>query len=238
MSFILHGVGVSEGIAIGHAHLAVPAALEVAHYLIPNKQIDKEIKRLNTAFDVVRHELETLQANVTDGPAFAEFSAFLDLHHMILDDPMLLDAASNCITQTHCNAEWAITQQMNELLTQFEAIDDAYLRERKADVTQVVERVLKALLGHPGKVPPPTKHSGDSILVAHDLSPADIMQYKQHQFVAFVTDLGSVTSHTAIVARSLNIPSIVALHHAREMILENDSLIVDGSQNVVIVNPD
>lgn len=238
MSFILHGVGVSEGIAIGHAHLAVPAALEVAHYLIPKKQINKEINRLNTAFDVVRHELEALQANVTSGPAFAEFSAFLDLHHMILDDPMLLDAASNCITQTHCNAEWAITQQMNELLVQFEAIDDAYLRERKADVTQVVERVLKALLGHPGNVPPPIKQSGDSILVAHDLSPADIMQYKQHQFAAFLTDLGSLTSHTAIVARSLNIPSIVALHHAREMIFENDCLIVDGSQNVVIVNPD
>ena len=238
MSFILHGVGVSEGIAIGHAHLAVPATLEVAHYLVPKKQINNEIKRLNTAFDVVRHELEALQANITSGPAFAEFSAFLDLHHMILDDPMLLDAANNCIAQTHCNAEWAITQQMNELLVQFEAIDDAYLRERRADVTQVVERVLKALLGHPGNVPPPIKQSGDSILVAHDLSPADIMQYKQHQFVAFLTDLGSLTSHTAIVARSLNIPSIVALHHAREMILENDRLIVDGSQNVVIVNPD
>lgn len=238
MSFILHGVGVSEGIAIGHAHLAVPAALEVAHYLIPKNKIKNEIKRLNNSFDVVRRELEALQANVTSGPAFAEFGAFLDLHHMILDDPMLSDAASNCITQTHCNAEWAISLQMNELLAQFEAIDDAYLRERKADVTQVVDRVLKALSGHPGHVSPPTKQSGDSILVAHDLSPADIMQYKQHQFTAFLTDLGSRTSHTAIVARSLNIPSIVALHHAREMILENDCLIVDGSQNVVIVNPD
>lgn len=238
MSFILHGVGVSEGIAIGHAHLATPAALEVAHYQISKNQIEKEILRLNSAFAVVRKELETLQANVTSGPAFAEFAAFLDLHHMILDDPMLADAASHCIAQTQCNAEWAIKQQMNELLVQFEAIDDAYLRERKADVTQVVERVLKALLGHPGIVRPVVKQSGDSILVAHDLSPADIMQYKQHQFVAFLTDLGSLTSHTAIVARGLNIPSIVALHHAREMILENDCLIVDGSQNVVIVNPD
>lgn len=238
MSFILHGVGVSEGIAIGHAHLAVPAALEVAHYLIPDSKVNNEISRLNVAFDVVRKELEALQANVTSGPAFAEFSAFLDLHHMILDDPMLSDAANHCITQTHCNAEWAITQQMNELLAQFEAIDDAYLRERKADVTQVVDRVLKALSGHPGKVSPPIKQSGDTILVAHDLSPADIMQYKQHQFVAFLTDLGSLTSHTAIIARSLNIPSIVALHYAREMILENDVLIVDGRQNIVIVNPD
>ncbi|MDP1557933.1 MAG: phosphoenolpyruvate--protein phosphotransferase [Nitrosomonas sp.] len=238
MSFILHGVGVAGGIAIGHARLAAPAALEVAHYVIPKNQVDQEILRLNGAFAMVRKELETLQASATDGPTFAEFSAFLDLHHMILDDPMLAEAASHCIAQTHCNAEWAITKQMEQLLAQFEAIDDAYLRERKADVTQVVKRVLKALLGHSGNVPSPIKHTGDSILVAHDLSPADMMQYKQHQFVAFLTDLGSSTSHTAIVARSLNIPSIVALHHARQLIFENDRLIVDGSQNVVIVNPD
>lgn len=238
MSFILHGVGVSGGIAIGHAHLAKPTALEAAHHLIPKNQIDKEITRLNDAFAVVRKELETLQASATDGPAFAEFSAFLELHHMILDDPMLLEAASNCIAQTHCNAEWAVTQQMDALLEQFEEIDDAYLRERKTDVIQVVERVLKALLGYPGYIPPPVKHAGDSVLVAHDLSPADVMQYKQHQFAAFLTDLGSPTSHTAIVARSLNIPSVVALHHAHQIVLENDYLIVDGSQNIVIVNPD
>lgn len=238
MSFILHGVGVSDGIAIGHAHLAKPTALEAAHHLIPKNQIDKEIERLNDAFAVVRKELETLQASATDGPAFAEFSAFLELHHMILDDPMLSEAASNCIAQTHCNAEWAVTQQMDVLLEQFEEIDDAYLRERKTDVVQVVERVLKALLGHPGYIPPSVKHAGDSVLVAHDLSPADVMQYKQHQFAAFLTDLGSPTSHTAIVARSLNIPSVVALHHAHQIVLENDYLIVDGSQNIVIVNPD
>lgn len=238
MSFILHGVGVSDGIAIGHVHLAKPAALEAAHYQIPKNQIDSEIKRLNDAFATVRKELETLQASATDGPAFAEFSAFLELHHMILDDPMLSEAASNCIAQTHANAEWAITQQMDELIEQFEKIDDAYLRERKTDVIQVVERVLKALLGHPGYIPPPIKHAGDNILVAHDLSPADVMQYKQHQFTAFLTDLGSATSHTAIVARSLNIPAVVALHHAHQIILENDYLIVDGSQNIVIVNPD
>ncbi len=238
MSFILHGIGVSEGIAIGHAHLAAPAALEVAHYLIPKDQIEQEISRLNSAFSTVRKELETLQASITSGPAIDEFSAFLDLHHMILDDPMLSDAANKCIAQSYCNAEWAITQQMDVLLAQFEEIDDAYLRERKIDVIQVVERVLKALLGHPGYVPPPVKHAGDRILVTQDLSPADVMQYKQHQFSAFLTDAGSSTSHTAIVARSLNIPSIVALHHARHLIFENDYLIVDGSQNVVIVNPD
>ncbi|SFP49173.1 phosphoenolpyruvate--protein phosphotransferase [Nitrosomonas cryotolerans] len=239
MSFILHGVGVSEGIAIGHAHLASSAALEVAHYLIPKNQTNKEISRLDSAFATVREELEALQASVTNsGPSLAEFSAFLDLHHMILDDPTLSEAARDCIRQTYCNAEWAVTQQMDVLLAQFEKIEDAYLRERKADVVQVVERVLKALLGHPGYIPPPVRHSGDNILIAHDLSPADVMQYKQHKFIAFLTDLGSSTSHTAIVARGLSIPSIVALHHARQLILDNDYLIVDGSQGVIIVNPD
>lgn len=238
MSFILQGSGVSEGIAIGHAHLAAPAALEVMHYLIPKHQVDKEIARLDSAFAVVRKEFEALQKAVADGHARAEFSAFLDLHLMILDDPTLSDATRNMITHTLCNAEWALTQQMQVLLEQFEEIEDAYLRERKADVIQVVERVLKAMLGHPGYLPVASRLTGDSILVAHDLSPADVMQYKQHRFTAFLTDLGSQTSHTAIVARSLNIPSIVALHHAHQLILENDCLIVDGTQGIVIVNPD
>ncbi len=238
MSFVLHGVGVSGGIAIGHAHLASHAALEVAHHILPRNKVSNEISRLGVAFTTVREELETLHASVISGPASAEFGAFLDLHRMILDDPTLSSAAKTYISQNQCNAEWAITQQTDVLLAQFEQIEDAYLRERKTGVIQVVERVLKALLGHPGYVPPPVKRAGDSILVAHDLSPADVIQYKQHRFTAFLTDLGGSTSHTAIVARSLNIPSIVALHHARQLIHDNDLLIVDGNQGAVIVNPD
>ena len=237
MSFTLHGVGVSGGIAIGHAHLVSHVTLEVAHYAVPQIEIESEVARLDSAFNMVRAELDSLHASVS-GPAAAEYGAFLDLHRMILDDSTLSVAAKTYVAQNQCNAEWAITQQMNVLLVQFEQIEDDYLRERKADVVQVVERVLKALLGHPGYVPPPAKHDGDSILVAHDLSPADVIQYKRHRFTAFLTDLGGLTSHTAIVARSLNIPSIVALHHARQLIRDNDLLIVDGSQGVVIVNPD
>ncbi|MEE8150294.1 MAG: phosphoenolpyruvate--protein phosphotransferase [Nitrosomonadaceae bacterium] len=223
---------------MGHAHLASHAALVVAHHILPRNKVSNEISRLGVAFTTVREELETLHASVISGPASAEFGAFLDLHRMILDDPTLSSAAKTYISQNQCNAEWAITQQTDVLLAQFEEIEDAYLRERKTDVIQVVERVLKALLGHPGYVPPPVKRAGDSILVAHDLSPADVIQYKQHRFTAFLTDLGGSTSHTAIVARSLNIPSIVALHHARQLIHDNDLLIVDGNQGAVIVNPD
>tara|TARA_Y100001936_G_scaffold157909_1_gene154243 strand:- start:5279 stop:7006 length:1728 start_codon:yes stop_codon:yes gene_type:complete len=238
MSFVLHGAGVSRGIAIGHAYLASHVAMEVAHHILPKNKINNEISRLDAAFETVRKELKLLYASVIGGPASAEFGAFLDLHCMILDDPNLLSAAKTYISQNLCNAEWAITQQTDVLLVQFEEIEDAYLRERKADVIQVTERVLKALLGHPGYIPPPITRTGDSILVAHDLSPADVLQYKKHRFTAFITDLGGSTSHTAIVAQSLNIPSIVALHNARQLIHNNDILIVDGDQGVVIVNPD
>lgn len=238
MSFVLHGVGVSEGVAIGHAHLASHAALEVAHHIVPEDQVGNEISRLDTAFTIVREELQALHDTVVSGPAAAEYEAFLDLHRMILDDPTLSTAAKAYVAQNQCNAEWAITQQMEVLMAQFEEIEDPYLRERKTDVIQVVERVLKVLLGHPGYIPPSQKRDGDSVLVAHDLSPADVLQYKQHSFTAFLTDLGGLTSHTAIVARSLNIPSVVALHHACRVIRENDVLIVDGSQGVVIVDPD
>jgi phosphotransferase system enzyme I (PtsI) len=137
-----------------------------------------------------------------------------------------------------CNAEWALTVQTDELLAQFDAIEDSYLRERRNDVIQVAERVMKALLGHPGYAPPEVDGGRNLILVARDLSPADVVQFKQHHFASFITDLGGTTSHTAVVARSLNIPSIVALHHARQLIRENELVIVDGTQGVVIVNPD
>ena len=142
------------------------------------------------------------------------------------------------IESLQCNAEWALKLQMDALIDQFESIEDGYLRDRKTDVVQVVERILKVLMGRPGQVLARSAPEENSILVAHDLSPADVIQFKSHQFASFVTDLGGATSHTAIIARSLNIPSVVALHHARTLIRENEVLIIDGSNGVVIVNPD
>jgi phosphotransferase system enzyme I (PtsI) len=167
----------------------------------------------------------------------AEFGAFLEVHAMILADPTLADASKRIIAEQHCNAEWALTHQMNVLVEQFEEIEDAYLRERKADVVQVVERVLKRLLGKPG-VLAPAGAERHTILVAHDLSPADVIQFKTHRFAGFITDLGGVTSHTAIVARSLAVPAVAATHNARALIRENELLILDGTAHVVIVNPD
>ncbi len=236
MSFTIHGIGVSGGIAIGRAQLVSHAQLEVAHYDIPKSRVAEECVRFDAAVDTVRQELSSLAGQIPPG-APAEFEAFLNLNRMILDDPVLSEAPKERIKDLQCNAEWALKLQMDELLEQFARIEDGYLRERRNDIIQVVERVLKALLGKPGHVLRPIAEE-NAILVAHDLSPADVILFRQHQFASFVTDLGGGTSHTAIIARSLNIPSVVALHHARALIRENETLIVDGTHGVVIVNPD
>ena len=236
MSFSLHGLAVSNGIAIGHAHLVSHATREVEHYVLPGRCIDEEVARLDRAVAGVQSELDALMAGA-DASAPAELTAFIDLHHMLQADPLLIEATRQLIRERRCNAEWALVQQMDQLVEQFEQIEDAYLRERKADVVQVVERLLKVLVGHPGH--PPRHGRGEQlIVVAHDLSPADTIQFKQLKIGGFVTDLGGATSHTAIVARSLAIPAVVGLHHARDLIREDDMLIVDGTRGVLIVDPD
>jgi phosphotransferase system enzyme I (PtsI) len=237
VSFALHGIGVSGGIAIGRAQLVSHAALEVAHYTVPAKQVPAEIERFATAVHEVQTELEGLHTAMTSGDVPGEFGAFLDLHWMILNDATLSEAPKKIIAEQRCNAEWALTQQMGVLVEQFDQIEDPYLRERKADVFQVGERVLKRLMGRPGALRASSAEE-QTILVAHDLSPADVIQFKQHHFAAFLTDLGGVTSHTAIVARSLNVPAVVAAHNARQLIRDGEMLIVDGNHHVVIVNPD
>jgi len=234
-SFTLQGAGVSGGIAIGHAHLVSTARLEVAHYEIAPQEVDAELLRFDTAVARVRNEFAGLQAGVFAGVP-AEMKAILNLHAMLLSDANLSMVPRDHIRNRHCNAEWALVLQMDHLAAQFDAIEDSYLRERKQDIVQVVERVLKAMLGT-GNAPAGPSHEEDVIVVAHDLSPADMILFKQHQYAGFVTDLGGVTSHTAIVARSLNIPAIVGLHHARNMIREGEPLIVDGREGVLIVNP-
>jgi len=237
MSFTIHGIGVSGGIAIGHAHLLSHAQLEVEHYTVEESEVAGEAARFDAAIASARAELEALAEHIPVN-APPEFEGFLNLHLMILDDATLSEAPRTLIASERCNAEWAVSQQAEALIEQFDRIEDEYLRERKSDVLQVVDRVLKALVGQPRQIPAPRHREEDSILVAHDLSPADVILFKQHHYASFVTDLGGATSHTAILARSLNIPSIVALHHARSLIRENELLIVDGSSGVVIVNPD
>ena len=233
--FSIHGIGVSNGIAIGRAHLISNALLEVVQYDIEIENILLEVKRFEDAIAAVRVELNKIKSQLpSDSPK--ELSAFIDTHLMILNDKSLSSLPKSIIENEKCNAEWAIKKQMDSVVNQFDQIEDQYLRERKQDVIQVVERVIKILLGHSNQIAAKNKEKL-TILVAHDISPADALHFKNHKYAAFVTDGGGVTSHTAILSRSLNIPSIVALQNARTLIRDNDLIIVDGSQGVVIVNP-
>ena len=237
MNFVLHGYPVSSGITVGYAHLVSTARLEVAHYEIEPAAVDAEVLRFDRAMLAAQEELAALKSHIPPGSP-AEFEAFLDLHRMILNDSALAMTPRELIRKRRANAEWALVQQMERLVERFEEIQDPYLRERKADVQQAVERVLKKLMGGQTLSPPAISEEEKLIVVAHDLSPADMILFKRHHFGGFVTDVGGVTSHTAIVARSLGIPAVVGLHHARDTIAEGELLIVDGTQGLLIVNPD
>ena len=242
MSFTLHGLGVSGGIAIGHAHLLTSASLEVDHYSIPEVFIAREVKRYDKAVKLVRAELDTLERRLQltqRRDSSGDMAAFVTVHRMILDDSTFSEAPREIIKREACNAEWALKLQLDELLAHFAEVKDEYLRERKTDVRQVAERVVAALTGQGGVVPEKLRaRNEDTILVARDLSPADVILFKDHQVAAFVTDLGGQTSHTAILARSLAIPAIVALHTSRELVREDELIIIDGTQGVLIVEPD
>lgn len=243
MTFSLHGIPVSKGIAIGKAVLISRAALEVSHYLVEPGKEEAEAQKLLDAFDQVRQELEQLRSGLPkDAPQ--EMAAFLDVHGMILADPALAEKPIHLIRTQRLNAAWALTTELNDLLEQFAEIEDAYLKERANDIRQVAERVIKALNSQKkdslenATFLPPSDVGVESIIVAHDIAPHDMLRFKEHDFTGFVTDLGGKTSHTAIVARSMEIPAVVGVSHASEMIRHGDWLVLDGERGVVVVAPD
>jgi phosphotransferase system enzyme I (PtsI) len=235
--FTMHGIGVSEGIAIGQAHLFSGMSAEANHYEIAAADVVREQRRYDRAVKEVRDELKHLTDSVRHGPS-AELAPFVKVHMMLLEDDAFSVAPREIIREQRCNAEWALRLQLDDLLAQFSDIEDPYLREREDDVRQVAERVIAALEGSQRRMTMKPVREDASVLVARDLSPADVILFREHPFAAFITDLGGATSHTAIVARSMNIPAIVALHHSRTLIREDELVIVDGTQGVVIVNPD
>ncbi len=238
-SFTLQGIPVSRGITIGRAHLLRPAAMDVQHYLIAQEQVEAEVLRLQQAIEQVQRDLQSLWSDLpTDAPT--ELGAFLDVHALILSDPMLSEAPLDIIRTRHYNAEWALVTQVDALSAQFDEIEDEYLRERKADIQQVAERVLKILTGTAQQMPRALgvdEQNANMIVVARDISPADMMQFRDVAFTGFVTDEGGTNSHTAIVSRSLGIPAVVGLGNASHLIEQDDWLIIDSDAGVVIVAP-
>ena len=244
MSFQLFGLPVSRGIAIGRAVLVASSRLDVAHYYVAAEDVEAEIERLRSARDAVAGELATMQRDLP-GEAPAELSALLDVHLMLLHDDALTGATKQWIRERHYNAEWALSAQLEVLARQFDEMEDEYLRERKADLEQVVERLLGVLArGADGASPLASRvvapgQSGEDplVLVAGDISPADMLRFKGGVFLGFVTDVGGKTSHTAIVARSMDIPAVVGAREASRLIRQDDWVVIDGDAGVVIVDP-
>jgi len=244
MSFQVFGLPVSRGVAIGRAVLVASSRVDVAHYFIDDERVDGEIDRLRTARDAVANELSTLQRDLP-AEAPAELSALLDVHLMLLHDETLTGATKQWIRERHYNAEWALSAQLEVLARQFDEMEDEYLRERKADLEQVVERLLRAMARGPASsfAPAPGVRPRDFagedplVLVANDIAPADMLQFKRSVFTGFVTDVGGKTSHTAIVARSMDIPAVVGAREASRIIRQDDWIIIDGDAGIVIVDP-
>lgn len=251
MTFSLHGQAVSRGIAIGRAVLVASSRMDVAHYFVAPEQVVAEIERLRLARDAVVAELGRVQQGLQElaaKDAHHELSALLDVHRMLLQDEQLEAGVKHWVVERHYNAEWALTSQLETVARQFDEMEDPYLRERKADLEQVVERLLRQLRGaasplqvadgQDSTVPSAEPQTdGPLVLIAHDLSPADMLQFKQSVFAGFVTDVGGKTSHTAIVARSMDIPAVVGARTASTLVQQDDWVIIDGDAGVVIVDP-
>ncbi|MGZ5195616.1 MAG: phosphoenolpyruvate--protein phosphotransferase, partial [Ramlibacter sp.] len=254
MTFSVHGLPVARGIAIGRAVLMASSRVDVAHYFIEPGQIDSEIERVRAGRNEVVEEIHRLQQTIAQmGPKEAphELAALLDVHLMLLQDEELISGVKHWISDRLYNAEWALTTQLEVLSRQFDDMEDDYLRGRKADLEQVAERILRYMKGVASPVAPPgagkRKTQQDLllddtmdvplVLIAHDLSPADMLQFKQSVFAGFVTDVGGRNSHTAIVARSMDIPAVVGARSASQLVRQDDWIIIDGDGGVMIVDP-
>jgi len=256
VTFSIHGLAVASGIAIGRAVLVASSRVDVAHYFIGVAQVDAEIDRVRIGRNAVVEEIHRLQANIAHmGPKEAphELSALLDVHLMLLQDEDLIEGVKHWIQDRLYNAEWALTTQLEVIARQFDEMEDEYLRERKADLEQITEKVLRAMRGVASPIAPlpsqvvrkPSQQDlllddivdVPLILVAHDLSPADMLQFKQSVFAGFAIDVGGKTSHTAIVARSLDIPAVVGARLASQLVRQDDWVIVDGDAGVLVVDP-
>ena len=256
MTFAIHGLTVSRGVAIGRAVLVASSRVDVAHYFVEPKDVAAEIDRARKGRDAVVEEIHRLQETITHmGPKEAphELAALLDVHLMLLQDEELVNGVKHWITDRLYNAEWALTTQLEIIVRQFDEMEDEYLRERKADLEQIAERTLRAMKGteSPILVQPSRSARKPSqqdlllddtvdvplVLIAHDLSPADMLQFKQSVFAGFITDVGGKTSHTAIVARSMDIPAVVGARTASQLVRQDDWVIIDGDAGVVIIDP-
>jgi phosphotransferase system enzyme I (PtsI) len=238
VTFSLHGIGVSRGVAIGKAHIIVRTQLEIDDYPVAPEDAPREIERLRDAVRQAKADLREVRKQIPRTTA-ADIAAFIDTHLLMLEDSALTFDAERLIREQGCNAGWALKQQRDALVRAFDAMDDPYLRTRKDDVDHVVSRIQRALLNHA-----PLRHeAADSrlrgmVIIADDLTPADTVLMQRNGVAAFVTESGGPTSHMSILARSLGIPGVVAVHGVQRYIKENEVVVIDGDAGVVVGAPD
>ena len=238
MTIALHGSGVSRGIAIGKIHILDRGQTDIPEYRIDKQQVADESARLHNAVATARQQLRAIRAHIPTTTS-VDISSFIDTHLLMLEDAALTQEAERLIREKQLNAEWALKLQRDALVAVFEEMDDPYLRTRKDDVDHVVNRIQRIL-----RKPSPLAHeSPDSklhghIVLADDLTPADTVLMQHQGIAAFATEHGGLTSHTAILARSLGIPAVVGLHEARRYIHQDDQIILDGTRGVILIDAD
>lgn len=235
---MLVGLAASPGIAIGRCWLVERRKVRTPKRRISPEEVDDELARLRNALELSDLQLEEVRGKISKSEAVggAEHTAILDMHRLMLKDEMLLLEAQRLIREERLNAEWAVKRAVRKIKSAFHEQADEYFKERRADVDFVGERIIKNLLGQAPDVdePPPE----GAIIVAHDLSPADTaLLLHERKVAAFVTDAGAKTSHTAIVARALEVPAVVGTGRATSCVERGDWIVVDGGRGVVVVNP-
>lgn len=235
MSKILKGIPVSSGIGIGRAFLVDRRKIKVERYPIKTEDTDREIKRFHNALDLSKKQLIEIKEKLLRELADKGHANIVDVHLLILEDEMLIREAIKIVKHEHVNAEWALRTVLSQFINIFEGIEDPYMKERKSDIEHVGERILRNLVGK--SISNIDALDKDVVVIAHDLSPADTAQMHRGKVLAFATDMGGRTSHTAITARSLEIPAVVGLENISATVKTGDPVIVDGNEGVVVINP-
>lgn len=236
-ALVLSGIAASKGIAIGRARVIVAGSPEVPEYILAADQVAAEIERYRQAVAFARTELADLAQKVR-GQLATELREFIDAHLLMLEDDMLAEGPLEYIRSRSVNAEWALKQTRDSLVAAFEAMDDDYLRSRLDDIDQVVSRIQGALAARQGR-----EHLGeggleDTVIVADELSPADLGELAERGMIGLITEGGGELSHCSILARALGLPYIAGIRQASQMINEGMTLIVDAERGITLIEPD
>ncbi len=239
MSIYISGLGVSKGITTGRAYIIAREQINVTQKTLDRSQISAEIARFKKALSKAGRQLHAIKKQISSNTP-EDIIVFIDTHLLMLEDPAFNEGTIANIRQNSCNAEWALHLQSERLIQVFDEMEDPYLKTRKDDVLHVVNRIQKCLAENDNNISQPhkTDELKGKIIVADDLTPADTIMFQHQRIAGFITEYGGPLSHTAILARNLGIPAIVGLHHARQLIHQNEELIMDGSKGVVINTPD